>query len=97
MAENGPFARPFWTQKFPPEKVYVGPFFCVLSQKVRHINFFRAPKSGVLGGAKKFTFKRAAPLEFPESNPIPFLRSKSYDWPDQLQRPQMPDLSRKTA
>ena len=45
MACLGP---PFWTQN-PPEKVYVGPFFCVLSQEMRHI----MSKSGVLGGGQK--------------------------------------------
>ena len=43
---------PFLTPKSPP-KVYVGPFG-VLSQALRHINFFGGgPKCGVLGGGQK--------------------------------------------
>ena len=42
MARLGP---PFWL-KNPAEKVYVGPSFCVLSQEMRHINFFLGDQNG---------------------------------------------------
>ena len=48
-----PVWDPLFDPKFPPEKVYVDPFFCVLSQEMRHINFFLGPKWGVLGGGQK--------------------------------------------
>ena len=49
---------PFW-HKNPPEKVDVGPFFCVLSQEMRHMNFFSGgPKSGVWVRGKKFMLKK---------------------------------------
>ena len=56
MARLGP---PF-DAKNPPEKVYVGPiFFCVLSQEMRHINFFLGAQIGVFWvGAKKFMLKK---------------------------------------
>ena len=36
-----------------PRKSLCGSLFCALSQEMRHINFFWAPKRGVLGGGQK--------------------------------------------
>ena len=43
---------PFWPEN-PPQKVYV--HFCVLSQEMRHVNFFLGPQSRVFWvGAKNY-------------------------------------------
>ena len=50
MARLGP---PFWPQKSPRQSL-CGSLFCVLSQEMRHINFFSGgPKWGVWGGGQK--------------------------------------------
>ena len=50
MARLGTLLDP----KNPTEEVYVDPFFCVLSQEMRHISSFRGgPKWGGLGGGQK--------------------------------------------
>ena len=49
--------------KNPPEKVRVGPFFCVLSQDMRHINFFLGAQQGnPKGGLAKGGLARKAPI-----------------------------------
>ena len=59
VAENGPFGAPFLTPKFPPKSL-CGSLLCVLSQDLRHTNFFLGgPKwGGVCVGAKKFMLKK---------------------------------------
>ena len=50
MAENGPLCGPVFDFENPPEKVYVGSLFCILSQEMRHMNFFfRGSKMGGFG------------------------------------------------
>ena len=59
MAKNGPFGTPFLTPNPPEKKVYAGPFFGVLSQEMRHINFFLGAQNGVFRvGCKKVMLKK---------------------------------------
>ena len=54
VAENGPFGPPFCQKS--ARKSLCGSLFCVLSQEMRHINFFLGAQNGVFWvGAKKFT------------------------------------------
>ena len=53
---------PVWDPLFPesPRKSLCGSLLCVLSQKMRHINFFSGgPKWGVLGGGQKVYVEKA--------------------------------------
>ena len=53
VAENGLFETPFLNPQIPLIKFMWVPF-CVLSQEMRHINFFLwGPKWGVWGGGQK--------------------------------------------
>ena len=55
MARLGP---PFWPPKSPPKKFMWVPF-CILSQELRHINFFRGAQNGAFWvGAKKFMLQK---------------------------------------
>ena len=66
MARLGP---PFWPQK-SPRKSLCGSLFCILSQEMRHINFFLWAQNGVFWvGAKKLMLKMCffSPLSFPEA------------------------------
>ena len=57
VAQNGPFGTPFWTPKITPKNVY-GSLFCILSQEMRHTNFFLGAQNRVFWvGAKKFTLE----------------------------------------
>ena len=56
MAQNGPFGTLF-DLKIPPTKsIWV--LFCVLSQEMRHINFFWGSKMGFLIGGQKVYVER---------------------------------------
>ena len=53
MAEDAPFGTPLLTPEILPKNL-CGSLFGVLSQEMRHINFFRGdPKWGLLGGGQK--------------------------------------------
>ena len=58
MAENGPFGTPFLTPQKTPKKFMLMCLLCVLSQEVRHINFFLGAQNGGLGGGQKVYVKR---------------------------------------
>ena len=52
--EKCPFGTPIFTPEIPPKMLMRVPLFCVLSQEMRHINFFSGgPEWGVLGGDQK--------------------------------------------
>ena len=59
MAENGQFRTPFLTPKIRPKKFMFMSLFCVLSQEMRHINFFSGGQNGVfwVGGHKVYVEK----------------------------------------
>ena len=53
LQDPRPFGTPFRPQN-SPEKSLCGSLFCVLSQEMRHINFFSGgPQWGILGGGQK--------------------------------------------
>ena len=71
---SSPFGTPIFDPKNPPEKVYAGVFFCILSQDMRHIKCFSwGPKWGVWVGAKKFMLKKFMCFFGPLSRAIPDL------------------------
>ena len=62
MAENGPVWDPVFDRKNPPETVYVGPFFGVLSQEMRHMNFFLGAQMGGFWVGPKSLCANSAPF-----------------------------------
>ena len=65
VAENGPFGTPFGTPNFPRKSLCGSPF-CVLSQEMRHINFFLGVQTGAFRvRGKKFMLKSLCAFSVP--------------------------------
>ena len=64
VPENGPFGTPFLTPKIPLKKFMWVPFV-ILSQEMRHINFFLGAQIGVFffwGGCQKVHVEKVCAL-----------------------------------
>ena len=59
VLQHGPFGILFSTPNFPRKSLCVSPFFCLLSQEVRHINLLLAVQTWRFSvGSKKFLLKK---------------------------------------